>query len=728
MSFMPFRTAALAAVLAAACASSASAAAPNLSLSSNGGSASASSTLARYPLAKAVDGARPVNADFDYWNDGTQGVSGDWIAVSWTTARQIGHVTLRLPVLPRLTAPQRTIGRLTVEYLDGGGAWRAVTTTNGQPNPIVNWTTPTAADGSQIKELYFAPVATRSVRVRYDGGNSDGWAFLEELETYESSQLQDYEESISWLRGEALRVVNGARLTGVGGTTIFAPDGVAHYQGQWTRDWEYALEGYPESMSVAEQQAAFNYIAATQRADGQIPTLVTPGGAPIWGPYGDDTDNAQFLVKAAWEIYESSGDISHFRRYAAALSAAMNGVPRDATTGLVWIDPANPHSSYGFTDSIRKTGNELFCSLLYVEASKRLEQLYTLAGDSRSAATWAARASTVQAGLATLWNSTTGLFDATSIAPRPDVWGSAYAVVLGLATPTQQASIANWLRAHYAEVVENGQLRHLPGGIFWNAVWDTQATPGRYQNGGFWGTATGWAAYALATVDPGLARQTVIDMARYYREVGPYEASRAATGYLAVPEYVASVTAPLAPLETARRTGPGAAGQRRHRLLLVAAPVGDVHERGAHERSPRRDRQLLERRHPGPLPRLGEGRVEKRADGLEGRAADAGRAVPDRRRADDGERHGPVLGRQRVGRGEALNGEPNPVVNWVAPTVHDGRAVKTFAIAPVATTAVRVLFDAGNVDGWSFLEELEVYGVRPTAPKPSPSCPRRARR
>ena len=613
-------------------------------------------------------------------------------------------------MLPRLTAAQRTIGRLTVEYLDGGGSWRAVTTTNGQPNPVVDWTTPTAADGSQIKQFYFAPVATRSIRVRYDGGNSDGWVFLEELETYESSQLQDYEESISWLRGEALRVVDGARLTGVGGTTIFAPDGVAHYQGQWTRDWEYALEGYPESMSVGEQQAAFDYLIARQRADGQIPTLVTPGGTPIWGPHGDDTDNAQFLVKAAWEIYRSSGDIGHFRRHAAALAAAMNGVPRDASTGLVWIDPANPHSSYGFTDSIVKTGDELFCSLLYVEASKRLEQLYTAAGDSRSAATWAARASTVQAGLATLWNPATGLFDATSIAPRPDVWGSAYAVVLGLATPTQQASIANWLRAHYAEVVENGQLRHLPGGVFWNAIFDPLATAGQYQNGGFWGTATGWAAYALASVDPDLARQTVIDMARYYREVGPYEASRAATGYLAVPQYVASVTAPLAPLR--QLDGPD---------LALPANGGVASSSSLHPSGTFTVGALTNGRRDGTVNYWNDGtqglypdwaKVEWRAAQTISKVVLRMPVVPFLSAAQR------TIGRVTVQYWDgsawvavrALSGETNPVVNWVAPTVHDGRAVKTFAIAPVSTTAVRVLFDAGNVDGWSFLEELEVYG------------------
>ncbi|HST42770.1 MAG TPA: hypothetical protein VLK58_24825, partial [Conexibacter sp.] len=446
-------------------------------------------------------------------------------------------------------------------------------------------------------------------------------------------------------------------------------------------------------------------------ADGQIPTLVTPGGAPIWGPHGDDTDNAQFLVKAAWEIYRASGDIGHFRGAAAQLATAMNGVPRDATTGLVWIDPAAPHSSYGFTDSIVKTGNELFCSLLYIEASQRLAQLYTAAGDSRSAATWAARASTVQSGLATLWNPTTGLFDATSIAPRPDVWGSAYAVVLGLATPTQQASIATWLRDHYGEVVENGQLRHLPGGVFWNGIFDSLATPGQYQNGGFWGTATGWAVYALARGGQlGLARQTAIDMARYYKEIGPFEATRAEIGYRAVPQYVASVTAPLAALRAL--DGPD---------LAQPANGGTASSSSLHPSGTFSVGALTDGRRNGTVNYWNDGtqgvygdwaKVEWRTAQTIGKVVLRMPVVPFLNAAER------TIGRLTVQYWDgtawvalsARNGEPNPVVNWTAPAIHDGRAVRSFVVDPVATTAVRVLFDAGNVDGWSFLEELEVYG------------------
>lgn len=693
---------AAAAAAAALAAPSGAAAAPNLTPS---GTLGASSTLARYPLAAVGDGLRQV--DFDYWNDGSQGTYGDWVGVSWGSARTVGRVTLRMPVLRNLTLGQRTIGRLTLEYLDGG-SWRAVATTNGQPNPVVNWVTPRSADGSQIKQFYFAPVTTTAVRVRYDGGNSDGWVFLEELETYATSQLQDYEETLSYLRGQALRVVNGSRLTGTGGTTIFAPDGVAHYQGQWTRDWEYALEGYPEAMSIAEMQRAFDYQIARQRADGQIPTLVTTAGAPIWGPHGDDTDNAQFLVKAAWEIWRASGSTAHFSGHAAALARAMNGVPRNAATGLVWIDPAAPHSSYGFTDSIVKTGDELFCSLLYVEAARKLADLYAAAGNATAAATWTGNAARVEAGLATLWNSSTGLFDATSIAPRPDVWGSAYAVVLGLATPAQEASIAAWLAANHDQVVQNGQLRHLPGGVYWNAIFDSLALPDRYQNGGYWATASGWAAYALAkNGELTKARQLIIDMARYFREVGFYEASNAHIGYVAVAEYVASVTAPLSALR--KLDGPNLA-------LAGTASSSSLHPSGTFAVA-----ALNNGRRDGVVNYWNDGTQGAHPDWakVEWRTARTIAKVVVRMPVvpfltAPARTIGSVTVQHWDGSAwvalRALNGEPNPVVSWTAPAVHDGRAIKTFAIAPVSTTAIRVLYDAGNADGWSFLEELEAYG------------------
>ncbi len=77
-----------------------------------------------------------------------------------------------------------------------------------------------------------------------------------------------------------------------------------------------------------------------------------------------------------------------------------------------------------------------------------------------------------------------------------DVWGSAYAVALGVTTSTQADAIATWLKSNYDGVVENGQLRHLPAGEYWRNLLAGYA-PGTYQNGAFWATPVGWLIVAL---------------------------------------------------------------------------------------------------------------------------------------------------------------------------------------------------------------------------------------
>ena len=76
---------------------------------------------------------------------------------------------------------------------------------------------------------------------------------------------------------------------------------------------------------------------------------------------------------------------------------------------------------------------------------------------------------------------------------QPDIWGSAFAVYLGVATPDQSLAIGNYFLNHYSQIVYHGQLRELPGGTYW------QNMPGprdQYQNGGYWGTPMGWFVYA----------------------------------------------------------------------------------------------------------------------------------------------------------------------------------------------------------------------------------------
>ena len=100
--------------------------------------------------------------------------------------------------------------------------------------------------------------------------------------------------------------------------------------------------------------------------------------------------------------------------------------------------------------------------------------------------------------------------------------------------------IARYFEKHYAEIVQAGQLRHLPGGMYW----DEACPKDTYQNGGYWGTPIGWFVVALHEVNPKLARQTVIDLVRDFQAHG--SAEWVLGKHRAVPNYLSSVTMPLA--------------------------------------------------------------------------------------------------------------------------------------------------------------------------------------
>ena len=138
---------------------------------------------------------------------------------------------------------------------------------------------------------------------------------------------------------------------------------------------------------------------------------------------------------------------------------------------MVYIDPTLPwdRCPYGFTDSVKKTGNELYCSLLDVRASNELADLLTVAGRTGDAATWrAAAAAETTAIQRTFWNSELHGVQSRSVQCRHgkcnqfDVWGSAFAVELGVATPAQAASIANYFNNNYSTMVLAGQIREIP--------------------------------------------------------------------------------------------------------------------------------------------------------------------------------------------------------------------------------------------------------------------------
>ena len=357
-------------------------------------------------------------------------------------------------------------------------------------------------------------------------------------------------EAVAWLEGEARRIIRASERRMDDGTAAFPPQVGIHYEAFWLRDYEYALEGAIGSFSDKELTDACRVFVRSMRDDGAAVDCVAFDGTPIYMPgYGrmgrePVADGPPFSVSVAWQTYTRTKDNTLLEDVLDALIKTMTWLPRNADNGLVHIAEQGERCPYGFTDTIPKVGDVLFCSLLYLQASRQLGDLLEAGGRDEEAGKARAEAERVSGSVRDLmWLDDVGLFRAaTERCNLPDIWGSAFAVWLGVATAEQSEQIAHYFKDHYDELVMHGQLRHIPGFMDWDGN-ATEKNEGRYQSGAFWATPVGWFVFALDLIDSDLADRTVIDMVKHFQKHGANEWIN--VDECVLPGYTASASLPL---------------------------------------------------------------------------------------------------------------------------------------------------------------------------------------
>ncbi len=357
-------------------------------------------------------------------------------------------------------------------------------------------------------------------------------------------------DAVKWLKDESHRLIRASRRTMKDGTVAFPPQVGIGYEAFWLRDFAYTLEGSIDSYSDEELLDASRLFIKSLRADGAGVDCVAFDGRPIYQPgYGTMGDNpvadgSQFTVAVVWHTYRKTRDPALLKEAIDPLVKTMKAVPRNPETKLVHIQPGGfDRCPYGFTDTVREEGDVLFCSLLYVEAGRRLADLLTATGHTDEAGVWKSEADAVAASIRKVfWDSEVGLFRAATLQCREhDIWGSAFAVYLGVADDSQSTAVARYFKDHYPQLVQRGQIRHLPGGVYWE---NCSAPRDTYQNGGYWATPTGWFVCALDRADRRLAEQTVLDLVADFQTGGACEWVFGQKRQL--PNYLASASLPLA--------------------------------------------------------------------------------------------------------------------------------------------------------------------------------------
>ncbi len=393
--------------------------------------------------------------------------------------------------------------------------------------------------------------------------------FMIRASASEPSRPGSIQEALRWLEGKSREMIRASRRAMKGGIAAFPPQAGSGYEAFWLRDYAYMLEGCPEAFTDQELRAACLLFVNSLRADGSGVDCVKFDGTPIYKPgfgtmgFNPVVDGVPFTVAVAWHTHRRLRDRQFLTQIIDRLIKTMEAVPRNPKTGLVHIKPEGwDRCPYGFTDTVRKQGDELFTSLLFIQAARQLADLLKVVGRKEEAGKWQDLADRlVPTVTQVLWDERLGLFRAATLKCRePDLWGSAFPVSLGVAGHEQSLRIARYFKEHYGEVVQRGQLRHLPGGMYWEVACPRDS----YQNGGYWATPVGWFVCTLDLVDARLADQTILDLVQDFQKRGVTEWVRG--DRQAVRNYIASATMPLA----------GGRGMLRRR----SDPTGKSHLQG----------------------------------------------------------------------------------------------------------------------------------------------------
>jgi hypothetical protein len=358
---------------------------------------------------------------------------------------------------------------------------------------------------------------------------------------------------LAWLTDTTRELLAGCRVRADNGIWLFTPDGEGNYRALWTRDFAYMVENAGDLMRPEEVEAGLTYLIKGIRADGATPDRVQPDGVAVYvggppdHPLGEpNLDNAPFLVIAVDEHLKRlpKKDAQNlFRLWSSALDQAMHWVPR-GESGLVWNDPAKPHSPYGFTDTIGKTGELFFESLLYWTACRRMAGWHQKTGDTAAKKEYRERATLIERRVGTLWDAKSGAFlAATHDCRQRDIWGNAYAIWLDFPLGARRRHVLQFLAANYERCVWRGQVRHLLAGEYWQRLL-APVEPERYQNGAYWATASGWMMFALSRTDPRLAQKLWADLIADFQAGAVCECVN--EGYRQLPSYVVSAANPLA--------------------------------------------------------------------------------------------------------------------------------------------------------------------------------------
>ena len=362
---------------------------------------------------------------------------------------------------------------------------------------------------------------------------------------------------------EASRVKPGSNgggrwpLTNTCGFTLITP-GKDTYTAFWVRDFSMATEsGFVTDEELRNHLRlicqAQNGPAELKLANGlHVPPWTVPdhinydGRASFYpGSYGSGQDQGTGacgrvppmddhyeFVRIAYTYWKTTRDTGIFRAEVNGLTLferlekAFACPTTDPETGLAQTTEPDRAVGFGFCDAEVHTGKLLFVSLLRYRAAGEMAELARALGQRERVAGYRHIQAAIRANVASTFGdakySDGWLRAATGVSAQPDVWGTLYALHLGLLARAEAAAarqtIVNAVRR--GTITLEGGVRHVPTDLDFSrtTAWERSLSPvNTYQNGGYWHTASGWLIEALWPEDRSLALRVFGEMLAHLR-------------------------------------------------------------------------------------------------------------------------------------------------------------------------------------------------------------------
>ena len=328
------------------------------------------------------------------------------------------------------------------------------------------------------------------------------------------------------------------------GGVLIKPGGSEAYPAFWIRDYAMSIES---GFIPVKEQKHMLLVAASGQCDqtwisdggcmipiGAIPDHIRlddshpiyfPGtydykgqGNKKWGmmpPYCDQfffIDMAYFYTKGSGSSQLLTGKINGVALI-DRLEMAYKTPPTKQDGVMVYATEDFRGVDYGFRDVITITGELCMPSLLKYKASLELAELFDRLKKKDKAIIYRANAKRLKEEIPQRFSDSRGmLLASTGKSRQADIWSTVMAIYYGVLEGDHVLNASRTITDGYKKglLAKNGNIRHIfiSEDFSEKSAWEKSLVrKGDYQNGGYWGTPTGWVCYAMAKTDLAAAQQ-----------------------------------------------------------------------------------------------------------------------------------------------------------------------------------------------------------------------------